>query len=159
MHTRTLTKNAKADKALALLGSRALRVTSFRKDLLRILMESPKAMSQAELLSLMGPYADRVTLYRNLQTLMEVGLIHEVAVSNQAICYAMCPDHCESGEHKHQHLHFHCLQCHTTQCLEPLDTLPLPKIPKGFKVLDWQTEVKGYCAACSRPNSPNWSGD
>jgi Fur family ferric uptake transcriptional regulator len=121
-------------------------------------MESPIALSQVELMDLMGPYADRVTLYRNLQTLMEAGLIHEVVVSNQAVRYAMCPDHCESGEHKHQHLHFHCLLCRKTQCLEPLEAPALPKIPKGFKVLDWQTEVKGYCSACSRPTPSNLSG-
>ncbi|MBM3936264.1 MAG: transcriptional repressor [Sphingomonadales bacterium] len=146
--TKTLTKSAKADRVQALLGSRSLRVTPFRKDLLKIFSESPNAISQAELLDRLGPFADRVTLYRNLQTLMEVGLIHEVVVSNQTICYAICLEHCESGEHRHQHLHFHCLQCQKTQCLEPLNSPPMPKIPKGFKVLEWQTEVKGYCSTC-----------
>lgn len=150
MLTKTLTKSAKADKVHALLASRSLRVTPFRKDLLGILSESSAALNQAELLDRLGPSADRVTLYRNLQTLMESGLIHEVAVSNQSVCYAICPEHCESGDHKHSHIHFHCLQCLRILCLETVDSPPLPKTPKGFKVLEWQTEVKGQCADCSR---------
>ncbi len=153
MPTKTLTKSVTADRIHGLLSGRSLRVTPFRKDLLSILLESSSALSQAQLLDLLGPFADRVTLYRNLQTLMEGGLIHEVVVSNQSVCYAICPEHCESGDHRHQHLHFHCLICHKILCLDTLDSPPLPKTPKGYKILEWQTEVKGYCANCSKQSA------
>ncbi|MFM7032938.1 MAG: hypothetical protein ACKOX4_10545, partial [Bacteroidota bacterium] len=64
MPTRTSIKSAKVDKVQALLGSRSLRVTPFRKDLLRILSDSNSALNQAEILDRLGPSADRVTLYR-----------------------------------------------------------------------------------------------
>jgi len=152
--TKTSIKSAKVDKVQALLGSRSLRVTPFRKDLLRILSDSNSALNQAEILGRLGPSADRVTLYRNLRTLMEGGLIHEVVVSNQSVSYAICPEHCESGDHRHQHLHFHCLICHKILCLESKESPPLPKTPKGFKVLAWQTEVTGHCTDCSKQNNP-----
>lgn len=91
------------------LHERGLRCTEPRRCVVEALYRGPK--SHAQLLSETG--LDRVTLYRNLQSLQRAGLVYRVPAEGSEVLYALC-------QAKHTaHVHFFCDNCNQAYCLEP----------------------------------------
>ena len=107
------------------------------------------ALTQAQLSRLMGPDTDRVTLYRNLRSLLQAGIIHEINAGSSNPCFALCPPVCSGSEHQHQHIHFLCKACGATHCLDTQEPL-WPVLPSGYQVQNWQLNAEGLCEKCSK---------
>lgn len=131
-----------------LIKKAGLNLTEARKLILDIFISSPAALAHHDIECLMPEGFDRVTVYRTLQTFVQKGIIHHVPTTDNTILYALCKEACESGHHHDNHVHFICTTCQTTNCLEEV-TVPMIKLPKGFRLTQAEMVVKGICNTCS----------
>ncbi|MBD2760454.1 transcriptional repressor [Yimella sp. cx-573] len=97
---------ADVEMALALLRSKGERVTKARRAVLRALAERPHqdAESVAALVASADPGVHRATIYRNLQSLVDAGVVSHTHVPDAATIY-----HLSVTGHRHTHLQ--CVQC------------------------------------------------
>lgn len=83
------------------------------------------------------------TVYRNIRTFLDSGLIGEVSLHHGSL-------RLEANNEPHHH--FVCTQCRTMFDLptEGLDEIQLRRpLPKGFRVNRFHVEAQGLCAACA----------
>ncbi|MFA5624038.1 MAG: transcriptional repressor [Bradymonadales bacterium] len=129
-----------------LLKSVNVRVTQQRETVLAYLIEKAQPIRHAELIDELKPYhIERVTLYRVLSKLMDVGLVHRVQGSDGTWRYCahdLSEEHCPGG-----HPHFLCEKCGDMICLEG-QRLPRVEVPKGYEVHNKQFLLQGYCNRC-----------
>ena len=133
---------------LNLLKEHELRITNSRMDTLRVFVSNHFALSQPELEKNLGDEYDRVTIYRTLTSFLEKGLIHKVLDDAGAAKYALCKHAHNDHEHSDEHIHFKCVQCGNTHCIESLQ-LPDFNAPGGYKFLDTQILIHGLCPECN----------
>jgi Fur family transcriptional regulator, ferric uptake regulator len=137
------------EKARHLLRHHDLRVTDSRALVLDVFIDSPHALSQPDLERALGDDFDRVTIYRSLTSFLEKGLIHKVLDDSGAAKFALCAHDHEAHRHADSHVHFKCLECGTTQCLDDLG-LPDFKAPAGYTFESTNILVEGVCPRCGR---------
>jgi len=130
-----------------LLQQHEVKKTLSRVALIRTLIDSKIPLSENEIRERMRDQYDRITFYRNVQTLSDSGIIHRIVIDNTLVKYAL--NCCEQG-HKHRvdHVHFYCKGCKNTICLDqvPVQSYPLPD---GFTLSECDVVIKGYCKNCS----------
>lgn len=124
-----------------------LSVTGSRKRILELFLLNNGALAHADIEKKTGERYDRVTVYRTLQAFMEKGIIHTIPSADNAVRYALCKDDCSEGHHHDDHVHFLCIECSKTTCLESV-TVPEVKLPKGFRPHERQMIVTGICSDC-----------
>ena len=90
-----------------------------------------------------APNVNRATVYRTLETLVELGLASRVALHGTASRYDPCVE---------RHHHLVCERCGVVEdVFEPkLDALRLPRPASGFVARDFSVLFTGLCAGCSR---------
>ena len=135
------------NELLDILKKNQLSVTSGRKKILELFLNSPGALAHADIEKNTDTAFDRVTVYRTLQTFVDKGIIHHIPTTDNSILYALCRDNCEAGHHHDNHVHFICDHCGKTICLEEV-TVPEVKLPKGFTPSHAEMVVKGICGDC-----------
>jgi Fur family ferric uptake transcriptional regulator len=135
------------DRPAHLLSEHGLKNTPVRRKVLSFMEERKHAVSHAELEGAFNGDADRVTLYRALNTLEEKGIVHKVLDLNGIARYAMCQDACTVHIHNDQHLHFHCNNCKNVFCLS-VDDYPEVILPAGFMLSKIQLSAEGICDNC-----------
>ena len=128
-----------------ILAAHDIRLTSLRLELLRLLYNTEKPLSHAEIMELLGNEWDRITLYRNLALLEERRVIHKIQGTDGSWRFRAHPLNtlgCPGN-----HAHFCCLECGAMECL--LDQ-PMPRVdvPEGYSVEGKQFLVYGICKAC-----------
>jgi Fur family ferric uptake transcriptional regulator len=125
-----------------LLGERGLRVTRGRLDVLRALAASETPVSHAEVVERLSHAGlDRVTVYRNLVSLAEAGIVvatHVDRVARFALRGGARPHH-------EAHPHLVCTDCHTVRCL-PAESVTLSGLAATGEVA--AVELRGRCAEC-----------
>jgi Fur family ferric uptake transcriptional regulator len=89
--------------------------------------------------------ADKVTIYRTLQTFQEKGLVHKI-LDESIAKYRLCAELCSENNHNDRHLHFYCKKCHETTCREEV-VFP-EKITSGIQIDEIQILAKGICDKC-----------
>ena len=124
-----------------------LRNTSVRKEVLQLFLHKEIALSQPEIEHELDDSCDRVTIYRTLATFLEKGVIHKVLDDQGAMKYALCADTCSAEVHQHDHLHFKCTHCGTTQCIEEA-VIPSIQLPAGFQLAELNVLAQGTCPDC-----------
>ncbi len=90
------------------------------------------------------PELSRTTVYRVLETLVQMGVIHKANHLGSAARY-------DPNTERHHHLT--CLTCHKVVDMEEetVRELVIPKGPaKGFEITDYSVHFKGYCADCAK---------
>jgi Fur family peroxide stress response transcriptional regulator len=88
------------------------------------------------------PQVSRTTVYRVLDTLVDLGLIRRLQHSAAAARF-------DGKTYRHHHLI--CVHCSRVIDLEEpgLDELPLPRgAPEGFAIEDFSVQYTGTCSAC-----------
>lgn len=130
-----------------LLHQHGLRSTAARQFVLDFFLQKENALSHSEIEREIGEKFDRVTIYRTLKTFEESGLIHKVPDDGAVVKYAACAAPCTTHTHHDNHVHFKCLRCEQTVCLNEVD-VQLPKLPAGYAINDFQLLVTGYCPSC-----------
>lgn len=131
-----------------LLLQHQLRRTKIRIEILEIFAKHEYALAHAEIEGNISKEFDRVTIYRTLKSFEEQGLIHRVLDESGAAKYALCShENCESHKHYDKHIHFNCVSCGHTFCL---DNVPIPAIqlPIGYKLEKIDFLAQGMCKKC-----------
>lgn len=124
-----------------------LSITGSRKAILELFLQRDGALAHADIENLTSSTLDRVTVYRTLQTFVEKGLIHLVPTTDNTLLYALCSSNCSTGHHHDDHVHFVCNTCNTTTCIDEV-TVPLVKLPRGFKLSKASMVIEGQCRNC-----------
>ena len=124
-----------------------LRTTTCREDVLSTFINKKNALSHGDLESALGENYDRVTIYRTLKTFLEKGIIHKV-LDDEGLRYALCSSHCSDDKHQHDHVHFKCITCGQTNCIENLH-IPAVALPAGYKPTGFNLLIQGTCPACN----------
>lgn len=124
-----------------------LRSTTTRQEILHLFMEKDYALSQSDIEREISNPLDRVTVYRTLKTFLDKGLIHKVLDDEGSLKYALCKGDCSVAVHHHNHVHFKCIHCGQTNCLQV--EIPPVKLPKGYKSKEQNLLIQGICSSCS----------
>lgn len=124
-----------------------LRSTPSRAAILDAFLTHNYALSHSDLEKEVPANFDRVTVYRTLKTFLDRGLIHKVLDDEGGMKYALCNEACTSAHHHHDHVHFKCIQCGQTNCLQV--EIPEIKLPKGYQAGDVNLLIQGVCGNCS----------
>ena len=131
------------------------RLTQPRIAVLACLLASGSATSHLDVAGMIKDHhaVDRVTVYRVLEWLVNLGIAHRIAgddrvwrfmVSTQGAMAKSVP----TGQHGH-HAHFTCQTCGQTFCLDKAIPKVDVKLPKGFRTSEIDLVVRGRCAACA----------
>jgi len=132
-----------------LLKHHNLKVTPTRLDILQEFQANEHAISHADLSDAIGEKYDRVTIYRTLNSFEEKGLIHAIVLSDSLKKYALCGHSCESDSHVHNHIHFTCVNCDKTVCLDDF-TLDVKNKFQDYKFQDLNITATGVCPNCKK---------
>lgn len=95
---------------------------------------------------MMGVDCNRTTVYRNLSTLAEKGILQRI-MSGDSVKYKF-HDHLDKRNNK-DHIHFECIKCHKVYCMEDLIVKDY-KLPGGFQKKENQFLIIGVCKNCSQ---------
>lgn len=125
-----------------------LRNTNQREEILGIFLDHNHALSHADIEKKVGNSIDRVTVYRTLKTFLNKGVVHKVLDDSGVVKYALCKNTCTSQKHSHDHVHFKCVECGVTNCLESV-VVPKINIPAGYEKLESNFLMIGICDQCS----------
>jgi Fur family ferric uptake transcriptional regulator len=122
------------------------RVTSQRVLLLKLLHDCQGHAGADDLYRLariQAPHLSLSTVYRTLNKLKEVGLVHELHLDEDHHHYEL------AGKGNHHHLICQgCGKVIEINCLFVDEILTHIKTEHGFKVTNAQIEFTGYCADC-----------
>lgn len=131
-------------EALEQLQDEGYKLTDKRKTLLEILSEQDRYLSAREIHETMQnkfPTISFDTIYRNLSTYTDMGLVEETEWNNEKAFRFQC-------EVDHHHHHFICLDCGKTKELKmcPMDFFQ-DQLP-GYQIEEHRFEIFGLCDEC-----------
>ncbi|MBL8158708.1 transcriptional repressor [bacterium] len=131
-----------SDHAIILRGA-GLRATPQRLALLHALGKARGPQTAEELHAKAD--ADLVTIYRNLQSLVKAGIVHEVRFKDTAVRFEL--------SHGHHH-HIVCTSCGLIEELEgcrnsPLEHQALHASSRFSRINDHALEFFGICRSCA----------
>ena len=132
------------DRAQAACRSRGVRLTDQRRRVLEILLSSHGAMGAYEILEQLGQRTAPMTVYRALDFLIDVGLVHRLASLN---AFAVC----HGPEEGHRSQFLICRRCRAVLELADagVDTAIGAAVgPTGFVPVEHIVEVLGDCPDC-----------
>lgn len=136
--------------ALEILKLHAIKKTPGRLAIIKALQKHCCPLSENEIRDEMQENYDRITFYRNIQTLTNEGIIHKIVIDNTLVRFGL--NCCEAKHahhfHRNEHAHFYCESCHAVVCLEQV-RIPEFSLPTGFKSTDSDIIIKGKCEKCS----------
>ena len=141
-----MTKTNLDIQAREMLKAAKLYCTAGRMAILKVLMKAGKPLSQEQIADRSGKeHFDKVTIYRTLESLLGVGLVHKVFIDKRAQHFELAHNCTE----RQCHPHFTCTSCGDTHCLTEI-SLPLAKSPhKGFVIHRQQVRLEGICPNCT----------
>ena len=129
--------------------ARGARATPARLAVLEVLESAPRALSHHDVeQALVAHGFDRVTLYRVLDWLVEVGLAHRITDAQRVFRFSLAAAHAPVHA---EHAHFRCQDCGKVFCLEAV-SIPQPALPQGFSTHQVELSVTGHCAQCGQGN-------
>ena len=136
-------------KVTDLLRANGLRATPIRKAILERLARSEQPLSIEDLFYLMSRSGrkqglDLATLYRNVKSFEEAGLITAIDLGIGRSFYEF------KGNHTNHHHHVICNGCQKIEHLEVCGIEPHLKMLEkmGYKHLSHKLEFSGLCKAC-----------
>ena len=126
------------------LDSHGIRPTAVRILVWDCVSAQSETFSMADMEHLM-PHMDRSSIFRALRLFAEHHLLHTIDDGTGQQKYCVC--RCKHSSHIN-HVHFTCLKCGKTYCLEDY-TIPIVPLPEGFVMEDAEYIIKGVCERCS----------
>jgi len=139
------TRLLREDDLRQLLQDRGIRVTEQRVVILKELAKLRIPISHPELTErISGPSLDRATIYRNLLSLTEAGILVKTQLGDNVWRFELP----QSGSSEHgTHPHFVCSDCGDVACL-PASSVAL----RGQAIRNQVAEVqlRGRCYECTR---------
>ena len=133
-------------QARTILRAAKLYCTQCRVAVLKALMRANKPLRQDQLAQRLGKkHFDKVTIYRNLESFCQAGLVHKAFLHKRAWHFELAHNCTESQCHPH----FTCTSCGRTRCLMEI-SLPMAKSPhKGFIIRRQRVCLEGLCPQCA----------
>lgn len=126
------------------LDSHGIRPTAVRILVWDCVSAQSETFSLADMEHLMS-HMDRSSIFRALRLFAEHHLLHTIDDGTGQQKYCVC--RCKHSSHIN-HVHFTCLKCGKTYCLEDY-TIPIVPLPEGFMMEDAEYIIKGVCERCS----------
>lgn len=120
------------------------KITDARQDVIEVLNTASRPLSAYEIKDLLACKGEKyqvITIYRVLDLLLELDLVHKIYSIGS---YIKC-----SSLHKHQHKYLVCSKCHSIQALDYKKSQTLPVEFKNFVPMMEINEVLGLCAVCN----------
>ena len=141
-----MTESNLEKQAREILKAAKLYCTTGRVAILKVLMKAGKPLSQEQIAKRSEKERfDKVTIYRTLESLLNVGLVHKVFIDKRAWHFELAHN-CTKNQ---CHPHFTCMNCGDTHCLMEI-SLPMAKSPyKGFVIHRQQVRLEGLCPTCN----------
>lgn len=121
------------------------RNTKTKERLLETLKASESALSHEILFEKLGKEIDRATIYRILNSFCEDGIAHKIMADDGKQYFAICIG-CSEKKHRHNHLHFRCTICGTTECLPGEIKF---RLPENYRAENFNGFISGICARCA----------
>ncbi len=118
------------------LRAAGLRATAARVDVLEAMLSATTALTHPELAARL-PQHDRATVYRNLVTLAEAGLLRRFDAGDHAWRFEPVRDR--------DHAHFVCGDCGDVSCLPELEL----QLPAALRQRTHEVQLVGRCDACA----------
>jgi Fur family transcriptional regulator, ferric uptake regulator len=119
------------------------RNTQQRHAILNVFNVNKRPLSSSEVLEMSQQTVAQLgiaTVYRNLKSMVQEGVLQTVTLPNEAPRYELA--------HLHHHHHFQCKKCDKVfdvhGCLKGIDALA----PAGFKVDSHDITLYGTCSEC-----------
>ncbi len=84
------------------------------------------------------------SIYRNLESFRECGILTKIQIEDGRLCYALCHSH--HGAHHHHHII--CIKCKKVDDVEGC-ALSGIKTASGYKVLKHTVQLEGLCPKCA----------
>ena len=149
MKPRYLSRFEEAERQIRATGE---RLTQPRVAVLATLLAAGHAISHQDVATTLSEHQsiDRVTVYRVLDWLVEVGITHRLAGDDRV--WRFMRNHAHAGGKTgvaHRHAHFTCNQCGQTFCLNDMSPKLNLRLPAGFKPTNVDLTFRGACAHCS----------
>lgn len=132
------------------LSALGLRVTEKRLAVLRLIEAAPIALSHADIETALPKVIDPVTLYRILDSFVEVGLAGVTVGADRVRRFGLLGG--DPAGH-HEHAHFHCDDCGKVYCLASKPPRR-PNVPDGFVVEGVDMHIHGHCPTCLQDKAP-----
>ena len=119
--------------------------TAARMMIIHTLAQAERPLSMLEIGDALET-VDKSVISRTLALFREHQLVHQLEDGSDSTRYELCT----SADHEHHddvHVHFHCVRCGRTFCLEDIP-VPEVKLPDGFEAHYTNFVVKGICKNC-----------
>lgn len=136
------------ESARTICAKKGVRLTPLREQVLSLVWQSHKILGAYDLISMLTEISERrvapPTIYRALDFLLDIGMIHRI---NSLNAYIGCP----SPSTKHPSYFLICTQCQTaSECHQPSLNQQIEDIgtSEGFMIQKQWLEVLGICHAC-----------
>lgn len=138
-----------AEQWSARLRAAGLRVTSTRLDILRILAQAPAPMNAQDVFTTLGVRtADRVTVYRTLNSFVRAGLVHRIDPGDRVWRFGLT----DTGHA--DHAHFVCDTCGAVECLENAAirvSVEGDTRQRAARITQRDVYLHGECDSCAEP--------
>ena len=128
-----------------LLERHGVKPTANRLMIVRALGERKRPLSMGELEAALET-VDKSVISRTLALLREKHLVHVLEDGGEGVRYELCRSRHEDRDDD-MHVHFHCVSCGRTFCLESVPVPDVP-VPDGYVVMTASHIVKGRCPDC-----------
>jgi Fe2+ or Zn2+ uptake regulation protein len=129
-----------------LLSSAKMKRTVPRRTILEVLLSEKRPQTVDEIMTAMSKGgANKVTVYRTLESMVGAGLVHRAFVHKRAEHFELA-DRCTDAQ---CHPHFTCRKCGVTRCLVGVSAPLVRGLGKGFILQRQQIRLEGICPACA----------
>jgi Fur family ferric uptake transcriptional regulator len=152
------------EQSKARLRSAGLRATPIRLEVLTVLEASRSPLDAQDVAErLKTQNADRVTVYRTLNSFVEAGLAHRLDPGDRIFRFGLVqPAATATSEPAapstgHAHPHFVCDECGTVECLNDSEVTVQTRAPTAgkktptFRVKQHEVLLHGTCGECTEP--------
>lgn len=133
------------EEALQILKENGYKYTGKREEIIRICAAEKRYLSARDIMERMKenyPNLSFDTVYRNISTFVELGILEETELDGEGKYRLACST---DGHHHH---HVICTECGKTSALPGCPMSIMAAIPADFQVTGHKFEVYGTCKDC-----------
>ncbi len=127
-----------------LMAEHGVKVTANRLLIARALEQAGRPLSMMELEERLESI-DKSNVFRSLMAFKDAHLVH--VLDGDPVRYELCHSHHQDHDDD-LHVHFYCVKCHKTYCLEEIPVPPV-QAPEGYQVQEESYLLRGICPQCA----------